>query len=203
VEAGQRQRILRAAGELIAKRGYGDVTVELIVKRAHVGFRTFYRHYRGKEDCFLDLFDSSFALTQSRIRAALATSQAPWPERVALALGVYVELIIAQPLLARACIVEGPTAGPVILARYQRASRALVPLLSEGREYAPASRSLPDTMEATLAGSVLWSAYQRLIVGEGARLEPLLPELIELLLRPYLGEQEAAHFADRAAAASA
>jgi AcrR family transcriptional regulator len=198
IKASQRRRILLAAGELIAKRGYGQVTVELIVKRAHVGFRTFYGLYRGKEDCFLDLFDASYELAETRIRAALAASPGSWPERVALALRVYVELIVASPLIARACIVEGPTAGPVILERYTRASRALIPLLLEGRAYAPAAAGLPRTLEPTLAGSALWSAYQRLIVGESERLELLLPELLETVLRPYLGEEEAAAFAEQA-----
>src|SRR3954469_6988015 len=41
--ADQRRRILRAVGELVAERGYSDVTVELIVKRARVSFKTFYK----------------------------------------------------------------------------------------------------------------------------------------------------------------
>ena len=42
---------------------------------------------------------------------------------------------------------------------------------------------------------MLWSAYQRLIVGEADRIEALLPEAIEFVLRPYLGEAEAARWA--------
>jgi AcrR family transcriptional regulator len=55
--ADQRRRILRAVGELVGERGYGDVTVELIVKRAHVSFKTFYKHYSGKEECLSALCD--------------------------------------------------------------------------------------------------------------------------------------------------
>ena len=50
-------------------------------------------------------------------------------------------------------------------------------------------------LEMTLAGSVLWSVYQRLIVGELDRIEELLREVIELVLRPYLGEEEATRIA--------
>jgi hypothetical protein len=117
---------------------------------------------------------------------------------VIAALRAYVELIVAEPLIARACIVEGPTAGPVILERYERASRALVPLLQAGREFSSEGGQLPETIEVTLAGSVLWSAYQRLIVGEVERIPELLPEVIELVLRPYLGEAEAARLAREA-----
>ncbi len=52
-QAAQHRRILRATGELIAKRGYNDIAVELIVKRARVSFKTFYRHFPNKEAAFL------------------------------------------------------------------------------------------------------------------------------------------------------
>jgi hypothetical protein len=73
--------------------------------------------------------------------------------------------------------------------------KALSPLLRHGRELGPAAAQLPETLEDTLAGGVLWSAYQRLIVGEVDRIEALLPEAIEFVLRPYIGEGEAARWA--------
>jgi AcrR family transcriptional regulator len=197
----QRRRILRATGELVAKRGYADVTVARIVKAAHVSFKTFYLHFSGKEACFLDLFDTVMADASAQIEAALAaTSEAPWPERVIAALRAFFAVILADPLLARAVIVEAPTVGPVIKVRYETAMRALTPLLRLGRECCPDGDALPQTLEDTLAGGVLWSAYQRLVIGEVDRIEPLLPEAIEFLLRPYLGEAEAARWGRSAVA---
>ena len=191
----QRRRILRATGELVAKRGYNDVTVELIVKRAHVSFKTFYNHFANKEACFLALFDTVFADVEARVRDTLTAKQRSWPEQVIAALTVFVELILSDPLIARACIVEGPTAGPAIFERYEKASQALAPLFRGGRALHPDGERLPPTIEDTLAGSVMWSAYQRLIVGEAERMRELLPEIVELVLRPYLGEAEAARIA--------
>jgi AcrR family transcriptional regulator len=193
--ADQRRRILRAVGELVAKRGYGDVTVELIVKRAHVSYRTFYKHFSGKEDCFLALFDRVFVSTERTIRDRLETEDGPWAEQVALALRTWIELIVADPIIARAIIVEAPTVGPAIRDRYERASKAFVPLFSEGRELNPRGVELPSTIEHTLSGSVFWSAYQRLIVAEVESLPEVLPELIELVLRTYLGQAEASRIA--------
>ena len=191
----QRRRILRAIGELVAKRGYADVTVELIVKRAHVSYKTFYKHFSGKEECFLALFDSVFRSTERTIRERLAAEDLPWAERVALALRNFIELIVAEPIIARAVIVEAPTVGPGIVERYERATKAFVPLFRAGRELNPRGAELPSTIEDTLAGSVFWSAYQRLIVGEAERLPELLPEVTELVLRTYLGQAEASRIA--------
>ena len=193
--ADQRRRILRAVGELVAKRGYGDVTVELIVKRARVSYKTFYTHFSGKEECFLTLFDSAFRSAEGTIRERLAAEPLSWAEQVALALRTWIELIVADPIIARAVIVEAPTVGPGILERYEKATKAFVPLLRAGRELNPRGGELPSTIEDTLAGSVFWSAYQRLIVGEAELLPELLPELLELVLRTYLGQDEAARIA--------
>src|SRR5690349_24701615 len=81
--ADQRRRILRAVGELVGERGYGDVTVEMIVKRARVSFKTFYKHYPGKEECLLDLCATAFDSAEKTIRERLAAEpDAPWADRV-------------------------------------------------------------------------------------------------------------------------
>jgi AcrR family transcriptional regulator len=191
----QRRRIRRATGELIAKRGYGGVSIELIVKRARVSFKTFYKLYGNKEEAFADLFDTTTAATADRVREALATSECPWPEQVSLALRTFFEAVLAEPLIARACLVEGPTAGPEILGRYEQVAKAFVPIFIEGRKYNPEAEALPKTLEDTLAGAVLWSVYQRLTLSETDRIAELIPENVELVLRPYIGEAEAARVA--------
>jgi AcrR family transcriptional regulator len=187
---------------LIAKRGYPGVTVELIVKRARVSYKTFYKHYANKEEAFIDLFDRATASVQGSVRGALAGSSAEWPEQVAIAVRVFFEAIIADPLIARACLVEGPTAGPELLARYERIARGFVPILLLGRKFNPESAALPESIEETLAGSVLWSAYQRLVLSESDRIAELIPENVELILRPYIGDAEASRVAASSSAAS-
>jgi AcrR family transcriptional regulator len=193
--ADQRRRILRAVGELVAERGYGDVTVELIVKRAHVSYKTFYKHFSGKEECFIALFESVFANIERSIRERLAAESAPWSDQVVLALRTLVEQILADPVIARAVIVESPTAGPALTERYERATKAFAPLLRGGRELNPRGSELPETIEDTLAGSVFWSAYEHLIVNRPEELAAYLPVLLELVLRTYLGPAEAARIA--------
>ena len=108
---------------------------------------------------------------------------------------VYFEAILADPLIACACIVEGPTAGPKILSRHEKVAKAFVPILRWGRQFNPDAKALPDSLEDTLAGAVLWSAYQRLSFGETDRITELIPENVELVLRPYIGNAEASDIA--------
>jgi AcrR family transcriptional regulator len=188
----QRRRLLRAVGEVVAERGYSEVTVELIVKRAHVSYKTFYKHYETKQACFEDLFESAFTTAEKQVGDALQDPDLAWSQQVVIALETLVEAIVAEPAMARAVIVEAPNAGVAMTARYQRATKAFAPLLRAGRAQNPRGSELPETIEDTLAGAVFWSAYERLVVDEAETLIEYLPVLIEMILRTYLGSAEAA-----------
>jgi AcrR family transcriptional regulator len=188
----QRRRILRALATLVAEHGYPEVRIELIVKEAHVSLRTFYKHYPSKEACFIDLFDSAFAAATEEIRRHLAAEPLPWAEQVALALRLFAEQISAEPEIARSIIVESPSVGPALSERYEKATKAFVTLFAGGRELSPRRAELPDSIEDTLAGAVFWSAYERLVAGQADRLVDHLPALTELVLRTYIGPEEAA-----------
>jgi AcrR family transcriptional regulator len=190
--ADQRRRILRALATLVAERGYPDVGIELISKQAHVSLRTFYKHYRSKEACFIDLFDSAVAAATREIRRNLEAETLPWTEQVTLALRIFAEQISAEPEIARSVIVESPAVGPALAERYEKASKAFAALFAGGRDLSPRRAELPDSIEDTLAGTVFWSAYERLVAGQADRLADHLPALAELVLRTYVGTEEAA-----------
>jgi AcrR family transcriptional regulator len=199
--ADQRRRILRAVGEVVAERGYADVTVELIVKGAHVSFKTFYKHFSGKEDCFVALFETACTATEKVICERLDAEPRPWADQVVLAIGTFVEQVIADPVIARAVIVESPTVGPAITERYEQATKFFVPLFRAGRDLNPRGADLPETIEDTLAGAVIWAAYERLVVGRAEELAAYLPVLLELILRTYIGPVEASRIVHDSAAA--
>jgi AcrR family transcriptional regulator len=190
--ADQRRRILEATADLVAERGYQATTIEMIVRRAKVGYATFYKNFADKEECFLALFEAALERTLRRVEDAYEREAGPWPDRVGAALGALFEEIAAHPAVARACLVEALTAGPEASARHEAALKRFAPFLRPGRELNPRQAELPETLEDTLAGGVLWVVNQRLVGDEVDRLRSLLPETLEFLLRPYVGEEEAA-----------
>jgi hypothetical protein len=58
---------------------------------------------------------------------------------------------------------------------------------------------MPDGLEAALAGGIAWLVHQRLAKGEVEEIKGLLPEMIQLTLTPYVGEEEARRAAEAAA----
>lgn len=201
--ADQRRRILEATAELVAEQGYAETTIEQIVRQARVGYATFYKHYADKDEAFLALLDAAVERTLYVVEEAYDREDGPWPDKVGAGLGALLKIAGEHPNVARACMAEAPTAGPEAAVRHEAALKRFLPLLRPGRELNPRGDRLPANLEETLAGGVLWVINQRLIADGPDRLRALLPEALEFLLRPYVGEEEAAREAGGASAASA
>jgi AcrR family transcriptional regulator len=200
--ADQRRRILDATAELVAEKGYQGATIELIVRRAKVGYQTFYKSFEDKEAAFLVLVEEAIEGLEKRVKQAYERER-EWPDQIAAGLGALFEEVAANPDVAHACLVEAITAGPKAAALQEGALKRFAPLLKPGRELNPRRAQLPDTLEDTLMGGVIWVVNQRLIAGEAEKLRALLPETLEFVLRPYVGEEVAAREAGTAAGASA
>lgn len=190
----QRRNVLDAATEVFAKRGYPGATVDHVIAAAKVGYSSFYELFDGKEDCLLQLYERIVADFWERISTAVPAS-APWPEQVCAALRATLVVIAAAPQAARVALVEVQTAGPEALASYERTHDAIVPLLRRGREQSPYAERLPGTLEEATIGGVAWLLHQRLVRGEVETIDEVYPEMVQIVLGPYLGEDEAARLA--------
>lgn len=190
VEAHQRDRILDAATGVFAKRGYPNTTIDHIVAAAKIGVGSFYALFEGKEDCFAQLFDRIVSRGQERIVASMPP-EGRWEEQAVAALRTLLDLIREEPHAARIVLVEAQTAGAESLSRYEELLESLTPVLSRARPLSPTGKELPLTFEdATIAG-VAWLLHQRLVAGDLEDLDQLLPDLVGILVEPYVGERRA------------
>lgn len=194
----QRSRMLYAVSELVAELGYQKTTIELIAKSARVALSTFYEHFASKEECFIAAFDSDVEVAVDMF-AELLDPEMPWPDQIASGLEILIEMVAAEPTRAKLCFVASQSAGTAAFARYQAGLERVVPKLREGRALNPRSAEMPAGLEAALAGGIAWLVHQRLVRDEIDELKALLPEMIQLMLTPYVGEEEA-RSAARAAA---
>jgi len=190
----QRDRVLAAATEVFAKRGYRATTVDHIVVAAQIGVGTFYGLFGGKEECFLATYERVLADFEQAVRAALPT-EAPFPEQACSALRTLLVQIAAQPLRARLALVEVQTAGPPALARYQQTIDRLIPELARAREESPFAAELPSRLEEAVIGGLLWYLQQRLLQGELKNPDAHLEDVLEIALEPFLGPEETARLA--------
>jgi AcrR family transcriptional regulator len=198
-ERDQRRRILEATAELVVEQGYQETTIEMVVRRARVGYKTFYKHYPDKEAAFLALIDAGYAHAAARVEDAYRREEGPWADRIGAALGALFAEVAAHPTVARVCLVEANAAGPEPAKRHEAALKRLAPLIAPGRELNPRGDTLPASLEETIAGGIAWVLGQRLMAGEAEQLRSLLPETVEFVLRPFVGEEEAAREAGEVA----
>ena len=120
VVASQRERMIRGLADAMAEKGYIGTPVADIIQRAGVSRETFYQQFDSKLDCFLAAFDA----TEELLLAVLAdvvekSADLPPSERYERVLGTYLDLVLADPALARLVIVEVYAAGPVAMRRRQ------------------------------------------------------------------------------------
>jgi AcrR family transcriptional regulator len=202
IEEQQRGQVLDAAIEVFAKRGYPATTVDHIVSGAKIGVGTFYSLFEGKEDCFLQAYDRVLAVGRDNVAAAVPTG-AEWPEQACSVLRTVLELVAAEPLRARLILVEAQTAGEAALSRYEETIDLLVPELRRGRKFSSIADELPMTLEVATLGGLLWYLQQRVVLGDLEGLERHLPEVAEIVLKPYLGAEETDRLVQAAGGANA
>jgi AcrR family transcriptional regulator len=189
---GQRDRIMLAMTAIVAKRGYQATSVDKVIKRAKMSRGTFYAHFENREDCLLAIFDDGVARASQEVEAAAAAHSGDWPAEIQSGLIAFLDFVSENPDLARTCMVESVTAGPSASSRYEAALRLPVAAFARGRELADPSRVLPDTLEDSIVGAIVWMVHQRLLHNEVAEIRGLLPAMLKFSLAPYVGEKRSA-----------
>lgn len=194
----QRDRLAAGMISVVAERGLNEATIAEICAAAGVSSRTFYAYFSSKEDCFLATYET--VVEQVRASADAAAAEAvDWPRRVALKLGTALELLAANPDLARFSLVAPQRAGGRVAGRYRAVMAATVDYLCEGMPGPPATRAPSAAVAASLIGGMVALVVREVDAGRGEGLPRLLPDLLELFLTPYLGRDRAVETASRAA----
>jgi AcrR family transcriptional regulator len=193
----QRERLIAALAYTVGERGYNQTTLTDITKAASVSRRVFYENFANKEECFLATFDVVVEqLRQAMTEAAEASPD--WPHRVIAALRAALCFLSSEPDLARFCLVESVSAGPAAAGHLRSAVRSFAPVLRLGRAERSDSRNLADSTEDSLLGATVLLLNRSALAGEIEKLDALLPDLVEFLLTPYLGLDEAQRLAREA-----
>ena len=69
--------LMSAAEALLARGGYAGLRVDDVLDAAGLSTRAFYRHFRGKSELFLALFDREAVRAAERLRTKVAAAHSP------------------------------------------------------------------------------------------------------------------------------
>jgi AcrR family transcriptional regulator len=195
VAENQRERLLNGVVEAVGEHGYEATTIARVVEAAKISRRTFYEHFEGKEDCFL----AAYEMIDAHVRDSMLTAPGagePWPDRIRARLAALLDVLARDAAVARCYLVEPLAAGGEVAARYRDAMQLLAETLRPEPE--PTGVDV-EVRDQALIGGVATLIVRRLNAGASERLPELLPDLVELVLAPYLGREEAQRLARVAA----
>jgi AcrR family transcriptional regulator len=191
VMANQRARILEATTAALAEHGYAEVRVSDIAERAGVSRATFYEQFRNKHDCVLAAQDAAYERLSETIMACCAV-EPDWPTGVAAAIGAALDFAARTPDHARLVLSSHPVASDPSLARHGHAAHLkLVEVFRTGRRDHPDASEAPALTDQALLGALMSVVGARLTAGEAEGLLELKPELVRMILTPYVGDDEA------------
>ena len=183
VRDSQRRRMLDAVTAAVAEKGFGATVVADVVSRAGVSRKTFYEHFRDKEECFLAAFDTGVDLLLGAIMAAQpAAGDETWIGLMRARARAYLDTLASEPSFARTFLIEVFAAGPRALDRRAevlgRFAQLFRDLHVEARRQFPDLPPVPEPIYFAAVGAIneLVSDFAR----EGRTAE--LPELEDTLL---------------------
>jgi AcrR family transcriptional regulator len=187
---GSRERLVAAIGRVVAEHGYAGFTVELALRYADVSRDAFEEHFETREQALLAAQEAYLDHIWLEVAFACDTLGG-WPLKVRAAVAAVVTSLVDTSKLARAFGVEAAAASLVAADCQFAALDQFAAMLRSGRHLYPAAASLPEATERALVGGIASIVLDRLLDEDPGALLGLEPQLVELLLLPYLGEAEA------------
>jgi AcrR family transcriptional regulator len=179
VTAHQRQRLVAAAAEALAERGYAQITAKDVGERAGVSSRTFYKHFGDLWDCLAAAYEEAGGQMCDAIEASCAESTEP-AARLAAGIDAALAFLAAEPAVAQLLGGRPPLdAGDLTDARRELVDR-LAAMLRRARD--PADDTIrPRGLEEHLIDAALAFVASRVASGAtSGGLTGLGPELTEL-----------------------
>lgn len=143
---------------------------------------------------FATAFESAFARLQVTLEMA-CTGGGPWAERAAAAVRRALELAAADPEAANVLTNDALAHGVDGVGRYERLMNYVAGLIEAGRAESPYGAQLPPTTERSIAGGVAAIVANRVGRRGAAGLLDLVPEVVQFVLTPYFGTEEAKRLA--------
>lgn len=179
-----RDRLIQAAMDVFAERGYHGATVDDIVAASDTSKGAFYHYFSSKQAVFLSLLDRLVEMVEAGVEQAIEQESGALA-RVEAALRVVLEVASARRDLARILLIEAAALGPEFEQSRLGIHRRFAALIQRYLDRAVSDGAIPP--QDTRAAAAAWiGAINEVITQQLARdgdLPAVLPSLRLLLLR--------------------
>jgi len=189
----ERDRLIAAFGKAASEHGYRSLTVELVARYAGTSRARVEAHFATKEEGIAAAQEVFFERLWLDVVDACA-EPAAWPEKVRLALRSVLVSLAEASALARVFAVEAKASLAAAERQFEILDR-FAEMLSHGRRHFPQASSMPSSTERALVGGVASIISGHLLDEEPRALVALEPELLQLVLIPFIGREQARQIA--------
>jgi AcrR family transcriptional regulator len=156
------------------------VTIGALARRAGVSRAAFYEHFADKEACLLAAYDHFAAALLSAMTADLEPDTS-WSAFIDSTLAGYIGMLDADPIAARAFVLEMDGAGPAARRRRREAAQLFASLIAQRhaamRERDPALGPLPERVYLGIALGVRQLIQDALEEDPGPQLSGLAADI--------------------------
>lgn len=180
-----RDRIVSAAVDVFARKGYHGAGVEDIVAASRTSKGAFYHYFKSKQSIFLTLMDTLATLMEESVESAISAEQGAMA-KVEAALRVVIETAEEQRDLAKILLIEAVGLGPEFEGKRLEIHRRFAGVIQRhlDRAVAEGAIALPDTALVARAWfGALNEIISQWLLSEEKPLRADLPKLRTLLLR--------------------
>ncbi len=214
--------MIDATIEVVGEKGYAEMTVADIIKRAGVSRRAFYENFSNREDCFLRTYDSIMGESAAAFASAFGVGAASGNgetdgngetagngngdgeghtgQDLLASVNSGIETVfkraLRRPEALRLLMVEVGTAGPKGIVRREELGGAYEALLRERLGFAPGPGPIANPVLRGVIGGLAAVLYSHVQNGRRRQLMGLVPDLVQWVTSYWPPPPELLSFVD-------
>jgi AcrR family transcriptional regulator len=190
----QRERILDALALLSVEKGYANIKVDEIARRASVSLEAFYEHFTDKQDAFLVAYEIGHGKSLALVEQA-HDSATDWPSSVRAGITTLLEFLSSEPAFAHMALVDALIATPRTADRANKGILRYGQLLTPGFAETASGEKPPEATIEAIAGGIFELCLTYTAQGHAQQLTELTPWVTYFALAPFIGTEEAGRVA--------
>lgn len=185
------ERVLEAVFDLVLENGYRETTAKEVCARAGVSLDSFSERFQDVQTCVGVIYDE-INVGFDELTSAAYEAHPRWRDGLRAAAYAAADWFAGHPREVRFCTVAILDAGEMIAVKRDAYLRRFVDMIDAGRAELPD----PDAVGRGAAESALGGIFESLLRaasqgGDVSRARDMVPELMYLAVRPYVGHAEA------------
>ena len=193
--ANQRNRMIDATIDVVGEKGYAELTVSDVIKRAGVSRRAFYEHFANREDCFFATYDAIMAESSAAVGNAFGSGTS-FPSDAQGAIEAIFQRALRRPDAVRVLLVEIGAAGPEGIIRRERVGATYEALLRERLGLPPGRGPIANPVLRGVIGGIGAVLYSHMQNGKSKQLLELVPQLVRWTTSYWPAPQEMMNLKD-------